>query len=42
MKSRVRKTKNNKLSTQLMWSSNSGKSGNKMVHEKSIEKMIHI
>ena len=39
MRSRVRKTKDNKLSTQLMCSSNPGKRGNKWVRERFIEKI---
>ncbi len=39
MRSRVRKTKDNKLSTQLMASSNPGKRGNKWVRERFIEKI---
>ena len=39
MRSRVRKTKDNKLPTQLMCSSNPGKRGNKWVHEIFIEKI---
>ncbi len=39
MRSRVRKTKDNKLPTQLMCSSNPGKRGNKWVRERFIEKI---
>ena len=39
MRSRVRKTKDNKLPTQLMASSNPGKRGNKWVRERFIEKI---
>ena len=39
MCSRVRKTKDNKLPTQLMCSSNLGKRGNKWVRERFIEKI---
>ena len=39
MRSRVRKTKDNKLSTQLMASSNPDKRGNKWVRERFIEKI---
>ncbi|WP_458453814.1 hypothetical protein [Methanobrevibacter sp.] len=39
MRSRVRKTKDNKLSTQQMCSSNPGKCGNKWVRERFIEKI---
>lgn len=39
MRSRVRKTKDNKLPTQLMASSNPGKCGNKWVRERFIEKI---
>ena len=39
MRSKVRKTKDNNLPTQLMCSNNPGKRGNKWVHERFIEKM---
>ena len=39
MRSRVRKTKDNKLPTQLMCSSNPGKRGNKWVRERFIKKI---
>ncbi len=39
MRSRVRKTKDNRLPTQLMASSNPGKRGNKWVRERFIEKI---